>query len=691
MRLSNVLKLAAIALLICQTSPLSAQKTERYQSDIFPQIDSITNVQYGEAVNLKDETEKLLLDIYMPQSDTEKKRPLLIGVHGGGFVNGNKSGGFQLSVCKNLAKKGYVTTSIDYRLGVKNPRTNTAYFEAMYRAVQDAKAAVRFFRKNAEMYGIDTSKIYVLGGSAGSMTVLQLAYLDQDEVPSDIDIKKMGTLEGTSGNAGFSSKVHGVVDCWGAMVDFKWINKGDVPLYCIHGTADSTVPYDDSYAYHGFAYGSKILHERALSLGIPTGLRLFEKAGHNIGKENSAIAMEDVVTWLFDRVQNKERATSKNVPQTLLSDERTLAKNSQAVQTNALFSQIISITNPSKGERKDAVVAIAWKDLLAKNPKLDAGDFKVIDVNSKKEVPCQLEFNGQKEVQNLLVQVTVGDKATVQISLERGKFTPISPKTYARVVPERLDDFAWENDKIAFRTYGKALEGTKGDAYGLDVWVKRTDKLVINTRYKGEKYHIDNGDGLDYYHVGHTLGAGNIAPIVKDEIVYPKNYHRWKILDSGALRTTFVLEYDAWMVDGMPVTATKKFTLDSGSQMNKIEVAFDFQGKDTLPIVIGIIKRPENGAINLDEKEGITAYWEPQHGADGTTGVAVILTTPVTGTSITKEQMLTHTTYKKGVPFIYYMGAAWDKAGEIKDSGKWFSYVRNYRNQQKTPLKVQIL
>jgi hypothetical protein len=355
-----------------------------------------------------------------------------------------------------------------------------------------------------------------------------------------------------------------------------------------------------------------------------------------------------------------------------------------------LFSQTISITNPSKTERKDVVVAIAWKDIKAKNPKLDMDNFKVVENATKKELPFQLEYNGQKEVQNLLVQVSVGDKATIDISLEKGKPTPISPKTYARYVPERLDDFAWENDKIAFRTYGKALEGTKGDAFGLDVWVKRTTDLIINRRYKHGDYHHDLGDGLDYYHVGHTLGAGNIAPIVKDEIIYPKNYHRWKILDSGTLRTTFVLEYDAWMVDGMPVTATKKITLDAGSQMNKIEVTFDFQGKDTLPVVIGIIKRLENGVINLDEKEGITAYWEPQHGADGTTGVATILTTPVTGTSITKEQMLTHTTYKKGVPFVYYMGAAWDKAGEIKDGGKWLSYVKAYKNQQKSALKVKI-
>jgi Domain of unknown function (DUF4861) len=274
--------------------------------------------------------------------------------------------------------------------------------------------------------------------------------------------------------------------------------------------------------------------------------------------------------------------------------------------------------------------------------------------------------------------------------VEKGKPTPIEPKTYARFVPERLDDFAWENDKIAFRTYGKALEGTKGDAYGLDVWVKRTDKLVINTRYKGDKYHVDNGDGMDYYHVGHTLGAGNIAPIVKDEIIYSKNYHRYKVLDNGPLRTTFVLEFDAWKVDGIDVTATKKFTIDAGSQMNKIEVNYDFTGRDSLSVVIGIIKRPQQGSILLDEKEGVTAYWEPQHGADGTTGVGVVLTEPVKGTSITKEQILTHLTFKKGQPFVYYTGAAWDKGGEIKDSGKWFSYLRGFKSQQKHPLKVKL-
>ena len=304
----NVQKKVLLLMFFFITLKIFAQGDLRYKADIFSKIDTLKDIQYGEALNLNNELEKLTLDIFMPNGDTSKKRPLVIGVHGGGFVNGNKSGGFQLTVGKALAKKGYVACSIHYRLGVAKPRTDTTYFEAMYRAVQDAKSAVRFFRKNAEQYGIDTSKIYMIGGSAGSMTVLQMAYLDQYEIPSKFDIKNLGTLEGTSGNAGYSSKVHGVINCWGAMIDYKWINKGDVPLFNIHGTGDLTVPFDDSYNYHGFAYGSKILYERALSLGIPTGLRLFDKAGHPpVNKENTSIALQDITDWMYESVKNNKK------------------------------------------------------------------------------------------------------------------------------------------------------------------------------------------------------------------------------------------------------------------------------------------------------------------------------------------------------------------------------------------------
>jgi Domain of unknown function (DUF4861) len=354
------------------------------------------------------------------------------------------------------------------------------------------------------------------------------------------------------------------------------------------------------------------------------------------------------------------------------------------------FSQTIQITNNSKSDKNKSIISISWKKILASNPKIDPANFKVIDANSKAEIPFQLEYAGNNEIQNLLLEASVAGKTDLQLNFEKGKPRAFDSKVFARYVPERLDDFAWENDKIAFRAYGKALEGTKGDAYGLDVWVKRTDKLIINTRYKHGDYHHDLGDGLDYYHVGKTLGAGNIAPYVKNNVIYSANYHRWKVLDNGPIRTTFVLEYDAWKVDGIDVTATKKITLDAGTQMNKIEVTYNFEGRDSMDVAIGIIKRPEQGVMLLDEQKGMLAYWEPKHGEDGTTGVATIINAPVKNVKITDEQMLMISKVAKNTPFVYYQGAAWDKAGEITNAQQWFKYIQQFKESINKNLKVVI-
>jgi lysophospholipase L1-like esterase/dienelactone hydrolase len=303
--LNAVAKIALVIVLLFSMSDTSfSQVKKRFKEVIFENIDSTLNIQYGEAVNVKGKNEKLLLDVFAPANDSMKKRPLMIFIHGGGFQNNTKTGSFSSLICMGLAKRGYVSATIDYRLGIEKPKNDTNYFEAMYRAVQDAKAAVRFFRKNGDKYGVDTSQIFIMGSSAGSKTAMHLAYLSQDEIPSYIDVNKLGLLEGTSGNEGFSSKVNGVVNCWGALINYKWMNKGDVPLFNVAGTADKTVPYDSSYDYHGFKYGALIMYHRALSLGIPSGYRPFINAGHTLdnNKAKQDSALQDIAQWLNTRL-----------------------------------------------------------------------------------------------------------------------------------------------------------------------------------------------------------------------------------------------------------------------------------------------------------------------------------------------------------------------------------------------------
>jgi hypothetical protein len=350
----------------------------------------------------------------------------------------------------------------------------------------------------------------------------------------------------------------------------------------------------------------------------------------------------------------------------------------------------ITIQNNSDLERKETIVAIKWETILSHYPQIDTTGFVVINSATKKQVPFQLERKGLKTIQNLLVQINVKAKSSVTLLIQKGKPETFVTKTYARFVPERKDDFAWENDKIAFRAYGKAIEKTKEDAYGFDVWVKRTDRMILNERYKLADYHIDHGDGMDYYHVGFSLGAGNMAPYVNDTVRYSANYHQWKILDNGPLRSTFQLSYDTWDAGGIKIRATKTISLDAGSQINRIENVYSFDGNKPMTVVVGISKRPETGIISLDEQQGIMGYWEPTSKQDGTTGVGSILTTPVSNILVDNIQILAKTTVRNNEPIVYFTGAAWDKAGKITNSKEWFNYLNNFNQQIKTPLVVSV-
>ena len=277
-----------------------ADRERRYEAEIFSGVSVESDIRYGQSVRDDGSVQHLMLDVYAPDGDTAVSRPIVIFIHGGGFKNNDKVGKFSSLMCRGLAKRGYVASSINYRLG-SALATDEDYFRALYRAVQDAKAAVRFFRKHAADYRIDTSRIFVMGSSAGAKTAMHMAYLDQNEVPSFLDTAALGALEGTSGNPGYSSRVHGVVNCWGAMREYRWIQPGDVPVYNVYGTADMLVPHDSSFSYHGMKYGGSIIFARAAALGIPSGKRPFFNAGHTL--DNDAVkqdsAYNDIGHWLF--------------------------------------------------------------------------------------------------------------------------------------------------------------------------------------------------------------------------------------------------------------------------------------------------------------------------------------------------------------------------------------------------------
>ena len=281
-----------LVILVLTNSLVSAQCDYRYQQEIFSNVTVTSNIVFGSNTNVSGATTTLKMDIYEPTGDTVTHRPVLIMAHGGSFVGGTKTDADVVAICQSFAKRGYVCCSYEYRLSsIFNPPSNQAQAtDAVFRAVQDGKAAVRFMRQDAatsNTYKIDSTQIFLGGSSAGAFIALHLAYLDKPfELPSSIDTVTLGGMEGNSGNPGHSSKVKAIVNLCGALGDKTWIEQNDIPICSMHGTQDQTVPYDHALLYMlGIipimqVDGSSIIHPYALSMGVDSWYYQWEGADH---------------------------------------------------------------------------------------------------------------------------------------------------------------------------------------------------------------------------------------------------------------------------------------------------------------------------------------------------------------------------------------------------------------------------
>lgn len=354
-------------------------------------------------------------------------------------------------------------------------------------------------------------------------------------------------------------------------------------------------------------------------------------------------------------------------------------------QTASLLK--MELVNKLAEARKDQMVELPAKLVAAKL----GSPFVIKDANGR-ELPYQWIYEGQAKPVKLILLADFAANETKNISFENGTPSVVKPRTYARYVPERYEDFAWENDKIAFRMYGKALEkNPRENASGLDVWAKRTPDMVINKWYKTGDYHKDHGEGLDFFNVGMTLGAGDALPFLGDTLNYLGNYAGHETLDSGALRSSFKLVYPAVTKGNYTISAAKIITLDAGSQVNKEEVSYTFTGGKTLPVFAGIVHWNGKGEKYLDAAEGIAIYWEPPHGNTGTIGTAVYFPQKNISLKDTAKHLGAQAYLKSGESWTYYNGAAWDKAGEIKNADDWKKYVENYKTKLSSPIIVKVI
>ncbi|MFC4213083.1 DUF4861 family protein [Pedobacter lithocola] len=362
----------------------------------------------------------------------------------------------------------------------------------------------------------------------------------------------------------------------------------------------------------------------------------------------------------------------------------------KALKKTKISSVSVIITNSSSYNRNAETIEVPLTSLSKING-FKSNELIVKNAKTGKEVPSQVIYNGNTAPQSIIFQTNVKASSSQTFSISKGIPSIYKVKTYCRQVPERFDDFAWENDKVAFRFYGEALESQSGMAKGIDFWVKRTTDLVIDKWYKLDNYHNDNGEGVDAYHVGMTLGAGNAEPIVGDEIIFPINYSSYKVLDNGPIRVSFKLMYKPFLVNGKQVTETKIVTLDAGSQMNKITNNYKTDGD--LNISIGVTKHIGDGKVRIDRSNNLVAYWDKADGKvdNGFMGVGVVV--PFSKNQEfkdTKQHLLIIDKLAGRRNLTYYQGGGWSKSGNFNSEVAWFNYLENFSKQLKHPLKVLI-
>ncbi|NNF33254.1 MAG: DUF4861 family protein [Saprospiraceae bacterium] len=316
-----------------------------------------------------------------------------------------------------------------------------------------------------------------------------------------------------------------------------------------------------------------------------------------------------------------------------------------------------------------------------------------------------IDIDGDEIYDELLFQPRVGpnSKETYEVvkNNEVNK-SDVVDYCYSRFVPERTDDYAWENDKVAFRMFGPTAQKMVEDKVrggtltsGVDLWLKRVDYPIINKWYKKTtegkgSYHEDTGEGLDNFHVGVSRGVGGVAVKKDDGYYFSKNFTDWKTITTGPIRTSFQLDYEAWDAGGNLIKESKTISLDYGNNMSKFETSIE--GSDQ--ISAGLTLHEKDGIVTANSENGWVSYWEP-HG-DSELGTA-ILTSPDSFVGFeeynvdAKDLSNAYAHLKvQNNKVIYYAGFGWKKSGQFNNNEEWEAYLDEFADKIGSPLKVSV-
>ena len=342
------------------------------------EIDSIANVTYATVIDWQSNTQNLQYDVFFPSANVETltQRPCVMVIHGGGFTTGSKAGLHR--TCQELAKRGYVAITINYRLGWS---TQTEQIEAIYRAEQDAKAALRHIVANASTYQIDLNWIFIGGGSAGSITALNTVYVSQSEWSFILPNAQttLGDLN-TSGNTLTNAyDIKGIFNNWGATTGQFMQPNEMIPTISFHGELDNTVPIDS--ASNGFT-GSRPIHNKLIANGVCSELTVQTDGAHGIYKSIEGTAFRTGRASCFFKSIFCNTCTDLYTTDSIHADcsmttntENSISTNDITVYPNPFHGQLnIEITTEKAENIMLQIIDNTGRVILSKNENLYRGE-----------------------------------------------------------------------------------------------------------------------------------------------------------------------------------------------------------------------------------------------------------------------------------------------------------------------------
>lgn len=260
------------------TLQASAQTGKRYRDMVFTAADIQYNKNYAADTVKAEDRKSYGFDLYTPHGDVAHNRPLIIWMHGGGFVFGSKSDENMKLWCETFARRGYVCVAIDYRMGKKASILNFGkLIRNCYPAVLDARQAVRYFRGHHEELGIDPDHIILAGNSAGAIMALQTAFSKNRELADSLRIQTPAPFGGIDEGP---TKVMAVINFWGGIFNINWLKNAQTPVISVYGSEDKIV----HPGYNKGSYGGKAITKKLAALHRKTDEKVFEGYGHELYK-----------------------------------------------------------------------------------------------------------------------------------------------------------------------------------------------------------------------------------------------------------------------------------------------------------------------------------------------------------------------------------------------------------------------